>query len=99
MTAWNECVAATFHPTVFSTGAILINWFAAWWSGANSMTLIRFLLSFGGAGFTIATLNKTLFSPPAAGGVNDGKDPVRFAVAMNATVFGTGSRCHCHRGE
>ena len=75
---------------LFSAGCpgevIFTNWFVAWWNSANSMTLIRFLVSFGAAAFTIATLNRTLFNPANAGS-EDGKDPVRFAVAMNATVF------------
>ena len=86
MIFWSEVPAMQVHPGAWAGAAIFTNWFVAWWNGANSMTLIRFLLSFGAAGFTIATLHRTLFNP-ANSEHDHGKDPVRFAVAMNATIF------------
>jgi hypothetical protein len=78
------------HRGASASVVIFANWFVTWWNSANSMTLIRFLLSFGAAGFTIWGLNRTLFKPaPVSAPADEGKDPVRFAVALNATVFVT----------
>ena len=69
---------------------VFTNWFAAWWGSANAMTLVRFLVSFGVAVFLIWRMNKSIASPAPAGTPgDDGKDPVRFAVVWNATVFVT----------